>query len=327
MDYIWGYFIHLGNNMWRDTWSNVEHRGPHICQATARWQTKVITDRAVWRDVVDFLPSCGVNTLVIDMGEGVQYDSHPELSNPGAWSKDELRAEVKRIRAMGMEPVPKLNFSSYHDAWLQEYSWMKGTAKYYEVVKDLIDEVAEIFAPVKYFHLGMDEESVPNHRKGMTIIRCDDLWYHDLYYYIDCIEKHGARPLLWGSYYRFNKDTFAQKMPKDCILVDNSFERVVKGPTGRYVNEGFNAVIERSRLGYDQLLDCSVWCCKQNVAQAVLLARDEGLFDEHMLGLLASPWAKTTEDNHYALLDMAHRMKYAKPLYEEFFLKGLEKRK
>ena len=63
MDYIWGYFIHLGNNMWRDTWSNVEHRGPHICQATARWQTQMITDRAVWRDVVDYLPSCGVNML------------------------------------------------------------------------------------------------------------------------------------------------------------------------------------------------------------------------------------------------------------------------
>ena len=99
-DYIWGYFIHLGTNMWRDTWSHVEHRGPHICQATARWQTQMITNRAVWRDVVDYLPSCGVNMLVIDVGEGVQYDSHPELANPGAWSKDELRAEVKRIRAM-----------------------------------------------------------------------------------------------------------------------------------------------------------------------------------------------------------------------------------
>ena len=79
MDYIWGYFIHLGTNMWRDTWSLVEHRGPHICQATARWQETMITDRAVWRDVVDYLPSCGINTLVIDVGEGVRYDSHPEL--------------------------------------------------------------------------------------------------------------------------------------------------------------------------------------------------------------------------------------------------------
>jgi hypothetical protein len=79
-------------------------------------------------------------------------------------------------------------------------------------------------------------------------------------------------------------------------------------------------VIERSRLGYDQLLDCSVWCCKQNVAQAILLAHNEGLFDEHLLGLLASPWAKTTADNRYALLDMAHRTKYAKELFEQYYL-------
>ena len=52
----------------------------------------------------------------------------------------------------------------------------------------------------------------------------------------------------------------------------------------------------------------------------MLLAHDEGLFDEHMLGLLASPWAKTTEDNRYALLDMAHRLKYAKPLFENYYL-------
>ena len=322
-DLIWTYFIQLGHNMWREPDSLIEGRGPLITQATGRYRETMYTDRKVWRDVIDFLPSCGFNAVIVDVGEGMQYDAYPELSIPGAWSKEELRAEVVRMRAMGLEPIPKLNFSSYHDAWLREYAWMKGTAKYYEVVKELIDEVAEIFAPVKYFHLGMDEESVPNHRKGITIIRCNDLWYHDLYYYIDCIEKHGARPLLWGSYYRFNKDTFAQKMPKDCILVDNSFERVAKNETdGRYVHEGFNAVVERSRLGYDQLLDCSVWACKQNVAQAVLLARDEGLFDEHLLGLLASPWAKTTVDNSYALLDMAHRLKYAKPLFEKYYLKN-----
>ena len=280
-------------------------------------------DETVFRDVVDFLPSCGINTLVIDIGEGVQYDTHPELAVPGAWSKEKLRQEVCRIRAMGLEPVPKLNFSSYHDTWLREYAWMKGTAKYYEVAKDLINEVCELFAPVKYFHLGMDEESVPNHRKGMTIIRCNDLWYHDLYMYVEHVEKHGARPWLWGSYYRDNKDTFAQKMPKDCVLIDSAFERLVpRAENGRYPHEGFNALIERSRMGYDQLLDCSVWACKQNIAQILLLARDEGLFDEHLLGLLATPWAQTSEVDRYNLMDMAHRAKYAKQLFDEYSLKG-----
>ena len=47
-------------------------------------------DKEVWRKVTDFLPSCGINTLLIDMGEGVRLDSHPELAVEGSWSKQEF---------------------------------------------------------------------------------------------------------------------------------------------------------------------------------------------------------------------------------------------
>ncbi|MBQ9784482.1 MAG: family 20 glycosylhydrolase [Clostridia bacterium] len=327
MEHIWAYFIQLGHNMWREPCSLMEHRGPAICQATGRYFPEMITDRKVWRDVVDFLPSCGFNTLMIDVGEGMQYDSHPELSVPGAWSKDELRAEVKRIRSLGMEPVPKLNFSSFHDAWLQEYSRMKGTAKYYEVVRELIDEVCEVFAPVKYFHVGMDEEDVPNHKKAMTIIRSNDQWYHDLYFYMECVEKHGARPWVWGDYYRAHKDTFLQKMPKECLLSEACYERVPKrGTSMQTFYRGFQSMIELSHLGYDQIPTASTWACHQNMAQTVRFCHDEGLIDEHLLGFFAVPWQGTTEINRYILLDDAYRTKYAKQLFEEFLLKGLEKK-
>jgi hypothetical protein len=110
-DLIWTYFIQLGHNMWREPDSLVEGRGPLIAQATGRYRETMYTDRKVWRDVIDFLPSCGFNAVIIDVGEGMQYDTHPELSVPGAWSKEELRSEVARIRSLGMEPIPKLNFS------------------------------------------------------------------------------------------------------------------------------------------------------------------------------------------------------------------------
>ena len=141
MNRIWAYFIQLGHNMWREPDSLIEGRGPNLAQATSRYRETMYTDRNVWHDVIDFLPSCGFNAVIVDVGEGMQYESHPELAIPGAWSKDEIRAEVVCMRAMGLEPIPKLNFSSYHDAWLRDYSRMKGTAKYYEVVRELIDEV------------------------------------------------------------------------------------------------------------------------------------------------------------------------------------------
>jgi hypothetical protein len=269
------------------------------------------------------LPSCGFNAVIVDVGEGMQYESHPELAIPGAWSKDEIRAEVVRMRAMGLEPIPKLNFSSYHDAWLRDYSRMKGTAKYYEVVRELIDEVCEVFAPVKYFHVGMDEEDVPNHRKPFTIIRSNDMWYHDLYFYMECVEKHGARPWVWGDYYRGHKDTFAQKMPKECLLTEACYERVPKiGTNMQNFYRGFLSMIELSRLGYDQAPCASTWACHQNMAQTIKFYFDQCVVDEHLLGFMSVPWQPTDEVSRYVLLDDAYRTKYAKELFEKLLKEG-----
>ncbi len=326
MEHIWSYFLQLGHNMWRDKWSPIDHRGPMICQATGDYQAEMITDRAVWHEVTDFLPSCGINTLIIDIGEGLQYDSHPELSIPGAWSKEELRAEVKRLRKMGIEPVPKLNFSSCHDTWLGEYAWMKGTQKYYDTVKDLIDEVCALFAPVKYFHLGMDEEDMPGgHRKGITVIRCDALWRRDLYYYIDCVEAHGARPWIWGDYYWYNSGTFADTVPRDCLISNWWYERLLCDNCGNFLpKREMDAYVALHELGYDQVPGCSTWCCHQNHAQTVEFCRQKGLMDEHLLGLMAVPWCKTNVENRYQLLDDAHRLKHAKELFETYQKEGLQ---
>ena len=317
MEHIWSYFIQLGSNMWRESCSTPENRGPWIAQATGRYFPEMHTDRAVWRDVVDFLPSCGFNAVIIDVGEGMQYETHPEIAIPGAWSKEELRAEVKRIRTMGLEPIPKLNFSSFHDAWLGEYSRMKGTARYYEVIKELIDEVCEVFAPVRYFHVGMDEEDVPNHKKAMTIIRSNDLWYHDLYYYMECVERHGARTWVWGDYYRAHKDTFNQKMPKECLLTEACYERVPKpGTSMQNFYRGYRSMIELSERGYDQVPCASTWACHQNMAQTVKFCLDHNLVDEHLLGFMSVPWQMTDEVSRYVLMDDAYRTKYAKELFE-----------
>lgn len=323
MERIWSYFIQLGSNMWREPCSTVESRGPWIAQATGRYFPEMHTDRAVWRDVVDFLPSCGFNAVIIDVGEGMQYETHPELAIPGAWSKEELRAEVKRIRTMGLEPIPKLNFSSCHDAWLGEYSRMKGTAKYYEVIKELIDEVCEVFAPVRYFHVGMDEEDVPNHKKAMTIIRCNDLWCHDLYFYMDCVEKNGARPWIWGDFYWAHADIFGKKIPHECLISNWWYERLLTRPDGSYLPKNeMDTYVALAELGYDQVPCASTWVCHQNMAQTVKFCLDHNLVDEHLLGFVAVPWQMTDEVSRYILLDDAHRTKYAKQLFDEYSLKG-----
>ncbi len=317
MQQRWCYFIQLGSNMWRDKWSKPDFRGPVQTQVTGQYFDTMQTDRAVWRRVIDFLPSCGINTVVIDIGEGMQYETHPELSVPGAWSHEELRAELARMRKMGLEPIPKLNFSACHDTWLREYAWMKGTSTYYTVVQDLIDEVCRVFDCPSLFHIGMDEEDIPNHRKGMTIIRCNDLWCHDLYYYMDCVEKNGARPWIWGDFYWAHEDVFVQKIPKECLISNWWYERLIVNEDGTFTSKReMDTYAALADCGYDQIPTASTWACHQNIAQTVLFFHEKGIVNERLKGFMVAPWAKTISLNLYTLLNDAHRLKYAKDLFE-----------
>jgi hypothetical protein len=61
---------------------------------------------------------------------------------------------------MGIEAIPKLNFSTCHDGWLKEYGRMVSTDIYRKVVKEIIDDTCEVFGNPRYMHLGMDEETM-----------------------------------------------------------------------------------------------------------------------------------------------------------------------
>ena len=68
----------------------------------------------VWNRTVGHAKKRAFNMVVMDRGEFVKYPSHPELAVAGSWSAEKMHGEVKRLRAMGLEPIPKLNFSGMH---------------------------------------------------------------------------------------------------------------------------------------------------------------------------------------------------------------------
>ena len=122
-DKVKALLLHLGHNMWCE-WL------PDDVQATATIHERYRPDDTLrnkdelWRRVVDRMAKRGLNMLVIDVGEGLVYPSHPELAIKGSWSPDKLRDEVVRLRGMGIEAIPKLNFSATHDGWLKHYHRM-----------------------------------------------------------------------------------------------------------------------------------------------------------------------------------------------------------
>ena len=114
---IWGLMIQLGHNMWGE---EPLYGDPPSDKADKYAQPRNRTDRKLWNEVTAYAAKKGVNLLLIDLGEGLVYPSHPELAVEGSWTPEEMKKELARLRELGLEPVPKLNFSTTHDAWLKD---------------------------------------------------------------------------------------------------------------------------------------------------------------------------------------------------------------
>ncbi len=202
MERKWGILTHLSFNIAGDL----------------KRQEKLIFDEAVWRRVVDKCEEHGLNTIVLDVNDGVQWESHPEISLPGAWSKEKVRSEVLRLREKGIEIIPKLNFSTTHDVWMGEYGRMVSTSIYYKVCRDLILEVYDMFLQPKYIHIGMDEENWKHFNDpGYEFIaaRRDGLLVHDINFFNACVKEAGAKTHMWHDPFNDLEPEFSKDIDKD----------------------------------------------------------------------------------------------------------------
>jgi len=287
---IWGNLLHLGYNMWGD-WEHPD-LGP-------QWGAKPYLrfDEGLWRRLLARMAEAGLNMVVLDLGEGVRYDSHPELAVNGSWSAKKLRRELDRMRAMGLEPIPKLNFSTTHDAWLGEYARCVSTERYYAVCRDLIAEVVERFDRPRFFHLGMDEETAAHQRNFIYVMaRQHDLWWHDLQILVDAVEKAGSRAWVWSDVVWHHHDEFLERMPTSVVQSNwyywLNFHKVR--------DHRVKAYFELEERGYDQVPTGSIWHSPDNFGRlaSYCLAR---LSPERCLGFLQTPWKPTLpefEDSH-----------------------------
>ena len=86
---IWGFLSQLGHNMWRETpligdtpEKDKEYLYAHDCNRT---------DVAMWNEITEYYARKGANLVLIDLGEGLAYPSHPELAVKGSWSPARMR--------------------------------------------------------------------------------------------------------------------------------------------------------------------------------------------------------------------------------------------
>jgi len=297
--------LHLGTNMWRE-----------------ESVTELNFDEPTWREITAAMPAAGFNMLVIDLGEGVVYPSHPELAVKGSWLPEKVRGEVARLKKLGLEAIPKLNFSTTHDAWLGPYERMVSTPEYYKVCTDLVRDAAEIFGKPRFFHLGFDEEGV-RHQEMMPymVLRQGELWWHDFLLLAKETEKSGARPWIWADKYWTEPGEFLERMPKSVLqsvwYYDKSFDvaelktheqEELRKERRRTVNwKRVQSFIDLDKAGFDQVPCGSNWACDENFGNLVSFC-EKNLSLERKLGYLMAPWAMTVpgkKDKSMKALDLA----------------------
>jgi hypothetical protein len=281
---IRGLLVHLSYNMWSDRdypeW-NVEHIGA---------KPYLRFDESLWNDLLMQASHAGVNTVVLDLGDGVRYHSHPEIAVQGAWDTQKLREEIRKMRDLGLEPLPKLNFSSCHDTWLGSYARMVSTPVYYQVCRDLIAEVNDLFDGPRLFHLGMDEETAEHQRHyEYVVVRQYDLWWHDLLFYLEEVNKAGSRPWVWSDYIWQHPQLFYQNMPRT-VLQSNWYYGQDFGPAS---TEAL-AYDDLEAHGYDQVPTGSNWTVPDNMRLTVEHCQ-KAIAPEHLNGFLMSVWKPTLE--------------------------------
>ena len=319
----WGLMMQLGHNMWGE---EPLFGAPETEEEKDKYARDFNrTDQKLWDEVTAYAAKKGVNMLLIDLGEGMVYPSHPELAVKGSWSPEKMKAELARLRRLGIEPIPKLNFSASHDAWLKGYSRMVSTPEYYKVCADVIRDVCEIFGKPRLFHLGWDEEKpIAQKRTRLAVVRQGDLWWHDFMFTVKEVEKNGSQAWLWSDVNWKHHEAFLKNMPHRVMqsnwhyfmlqhMVRNDAEiNKLDWPEPWAGPLGF---LELEEAKYDQIPCASNYRVPKNLEIIVKFCK-EHVSKERIKGFLMAPWARSYgEKNRVKLIEACDLVENARRIW------------
>ena len=143
-------------------------------------------------DMVRAMGKAGLNTLIIDLADGVEYRTYPELKRHYTAPMGTLLKLIECARSEGMAIVPKLNFAkgdhNLHNEWFRPYNKSGDTTEYWAKAFKLIDEVVETCKPERFFFIGMDEDTERTPEQYVAAVTS----LHD------GLAKRGLRTAMWN---------------------------------------------------------------------------------------------------------------------------------
>lgn len=299
----------LADNCWND-WEGFPSGFGGAYQPVLR------ADVDSWHEICDYALENGFNGILLDLANGIKYKTHPEIAVEGAWTPEFLKEEIRRYKEKGLTIYPRLNFSAGHDAWLEEYSRMVSTQKYYEVTRDLIHEVCDIFDTPEFFSVVLDEESSDMQERLLySCCRQYELLWHDLVYLCNCVREKGVRPCMGADLYWAHPKEFLENVPKDAIIcpwyyLNLYFDVAHPRHTNAWGINRLECFEVLTKAGYDIMIQPSANVNTYNVEQTIRYTRENAVPEKVFGMLMCGSWGAPSEDSKYYYLDAINQARY-----------------
>jgi len=227
------------------------------------------------------LPAEGVNTLILEVNYGYHFQSRPEMADPSALGRDEVRRIAEACREKGITLVPQVNCLG-HQSWakrngrlLQAHPEFDETPgkhpenkgiycrsycplhpDVHKVLFDLIDELIAA-CDAKAFHVGMDEVFI---LADADCPRCKGkdpaaLFAGEVKTLHAHLKARGCRMWMWGDRFLDGKATgigqweastngtnpAVDQVPKDIVICDWHYGKAHETPRF-FAQKGFDVV-------------------------------------------------------------------------------------
>ena len=182
------------------------------------------------------LARLGYDAVVWEVENNVKWRTCPECVSPDAFSKEEFKEILAVCRKLGLEPIPLFQTIG-HSEYVLKHGRYKHLAElpdridqYCPQNADLvpflskwIDEYLEVFAPVKYFHLGADEAwslgSCPQCKAYAKEHSLSGLYVDHVNALAAPLSKRGIAPVIWADMVLHHHEALP-RLSRDIILFD-----------------------------------------------------------------------------------------------------------
>lgn len=271
------------------------------------YHDKVYFEKDTFHKMTEQAKSYGFDTLVLDLSEGIKYNCHPELAIEGSMEQDEFKAELERLRAMGFNLIPLVDFSPARNAWMQELAYV-GTKRYEDACEAILREVIELFDKPEYVHLGYEEESFAIQQDNSVITkRHYEKRIEDVNKLFDICREYKVKPWIWMSDKIMQayggEENFRNGIPTDVTITSYAFLRVQEYHIKeKRADPSMMLVKTLDEWGYPQIPMASTWLY-QAVPMQAFSFYTKHCKGEHFAGFMSHPCIFTVERKYWWLMN------------------------